>query len=80
MIPCEPSRLYLLCNWQAASLSSAYRAGKTDREAERWMDGWIKREEDTLSLVCAWLGSHSMQLFAWPKYVFQGNINIMGFQ
>lgn len=64
----------------ASSKSELCLQSRKDRQRGREMDGWIKREEDTLSLVCAWLGSHSMQLFAWPKYVFQGNINIMGFQ
>ena len=39
VIPCDPSRQYLLCNWQEPSLSSAYRAGETEREAGRWMGG-----------------------------------------
>lgn len=57
VIPCDQSRQYLLCNWQAASLSSAYRTGETDREAGRWMDGKTARKT-----ACVQLGSDSMQL------------------
>lgn len=63
VIPCEPSRQYLLCNWQAASLSSAYRAQKTARK----MDGWIdtERGRPIVASVCA-----LRFIFAKAKYVF----------
>lgn len=50
VIPCGPSRLYLLCTRQAASLSSAYRAGKTDR-----MAGWMDKEWERLKVWFLWV-------------------------
>lgn len=56
------------------SLSSAYRAGKTDRQS----DGWMDKVTESLILVRVQTGSQNMQLFALAKYVL-GEILCCGF-
>lgn len=52
VIPCEPSRQYLLCNWQSSECELCLQS-RNDRQRGREMDGWIKSKEDTFLLVCA---------------------------
>lgn len=49
VIPCELSRLCLLCNRRAQGLSSAYKAGKTDRQGKA---GWMNKEQQRVKVCC----------------------------